>query len=29
VPVGQDELSTANYSMFTPPDPQTGTCNTQ
>lgn len=29
VPLGQDELSTANYSMFTPPDPQTGTCNTQ
>ncbi len=28
-PVGQDEFSTANYSMFTPPDPQTGTCNTQ
>lgn len=29
VPVGQDELSTASNSMFTPPDPKTGTCNTQ
>lgn len=27
-PQGQDEFSTANYSMFTPADPQTGTCNT-
>ncbi|MDO8285804.1 MAG: hypothetical protein Q7T69_12425 [Rhodoferax sp.] len=29
VPVGHDELSTASYSMFTPPDPKSGTCNTQ
>ena len=29
VPNGQDEFSTANYSMFTPADPTTGTCNTQ
>ena len=30
VPLGQDEFSTANYSMFTPPtDPNNGTCNTQ
>lgn len=29
VPVGHDELSTASNSMFTPPDPKTGTCNTQ
>lgn len=28
-PLGQDEFSTASYSMFTPPDPQAGTCNTQ
>jgi hypothetical protein len=28
-PNGQDEFSTATYSMFTPPDPATGTCNTQ
>ena len=28
-PKGQDEFSTATYSMFTPPDPVTGTCNTQ
>jgi hypothetical protein len=28
-PVGQDELSTATYNMFTPPDPKAGTCNTQ
>jgi hypothetical protein len=28
-PDGQDEFSTATYSMFTPPDPDTGTCNTQ
>lgn len=28
-PVGQDEFSTANYSMFTPADPKIGTCNTQ
>ena len=28
-PLGQDEFSTATYSMFTPADPQTGTCNTQ
>ena len=26
---GQDEFSTATYVMFTPPDPMTGTCNTQ
>ncbi len=29
VPKGQDEFSTANYSMFTPADPKTGACNTQ
>jgi hypothetical protein len=29
VPQGQDEFSTASYSMFTPANPQTGTCNTQ
>ncbi len=29
VPQGQDEFSTANYSMFTPADPQNGACNTQ
>ena len=28
-PNGQDEFSTATFSMFTPPDPNTGTCNTQ
>jgi hypothetical protein len=28
-PLGQDEFSTATYSMFTPPDPKVGTCNTQ
>jgi hypothetical protein len=28
-PAGQDEFSTATYSMFTPADPATGTCNTQ
>ena len=28
-PLGQDEFSTATYSMFTPADPKTGTCNTQ
>ena len=28
-PQGQDEFSTATYSMFTPADPKTGTCNTQ
>lgn len=28
-PDGQDEFSTATYTMFTPPDPATGTCNTQ
>jgi hypothetical protein len=27
-PTGQDEFSTATYSMFTPADPVTGTCNT-
>lgn len=27
-PQGQDEFSTATYSMFTPADPKTGTCNT-
>jgi len=27
-PQGQDEFSTATYSMFTPADPATGTCNT-
>lgn len=27
-PVGQDEFSPATYSMFTPADPATGTCNT-
>jgi hypothetical protein len=26
-PQGQDEFSTATYSMFTPPDPQIGACN--
>lgn len=28
-PQGQDEFSTATYSMFTPADPNAGTCNTQ
>jgi hypothetical protein len=28
-PQGQDEFSTATYSMFTPADPKAGTCNTQ
>ena len=28
-PLGQDEFSTASYTMFTPADPNTGTCNTQ
>jgi len=28
VPLGQDEFSTATYNMFTPPDPNAGTCNT-
>jgi hypothetical protein len=28
-PLGQDEFSAASYSMFTPPDPKAGTCNTQ
>ena len=28
-PQGQDEFSIAGDSMFTPPDPVTGTCNTQ
>ena len=28
-PQGQDEFSTATYSMFTPADPKLGTCNTQ
>jgi hypothetical protein len=28
-PQGQDEFSTATYGMFTPADPNTGTCNTQ
>jgi len=29
VPLGQDEFSAAAYGMFTPSDPNTGTCNTQ
>jgi ADP-ribosylglycohydrolase len=29
VPQGQDEFSTASYSMFTPGDPNSGSCNTQ
>jgi hypothetical protein len=29
VPQGQDEFSTAANSMFTPADPNTGTCNSQ
>jgi hypothetical protein len=28
-PQGQDEFSTSTYTMFTPNDPATGTCNTQ
>jgi hypothetical protein len=28
-PLGQDEFSPATYSMFTPADPNAGTCNTQ
>jgi hypothetical protein len=28
-PEGQDEFSTSAASMFTPPDPTTGTCNTE
>jgi len=28
-PLGQDEFSTATYNMFTPADPNAGTCNTQ
>src|SRR5262249_30644797 len=28
-PQGQDEFSTATYNMFTPADPNAGTCNTQ
>jgi hypothetical protein len=27
-PLGQDEFSTANDTMFTPADPRTGACNT-
>jgi hypothetical protein len=29
MPQGQDEFSNASDSMFTPPNPATGTCNTQ
>jgi len=29
MPQGQDEFSSAANSMFTPPDPNVGTCNTQ
>ena len=29
VPNGQNEFSSSSYSMFTPADPATGTCNTQ
>lgn len=29
MPQGQDEFSNAAAAMFTPPDPNTGTCNTQ
>jgi hypothetical protein len=29
MPQGQDEFSSAAAAMFTPPDPTTGTCNTQ
>lgn len=28
-PQGHDEFSTATYGMFTPPDPATGSCNTE
>jgi hypothetical protein len=28
-PLGQDEFSSVSYSMFTPADPVSGTCNTQ
>ena len=28
-PSGADEFSTATYTLFTPADPKTGTCNTQ
>jgi hypothetical protein len=28
-PMGQDEFSPATYGMFTPADPNAGTCNTQ
>jgi hypothetical protein len=28
-PRDQDEFSPATYGMFTPPDPNTGTCRTQ
>jgi hypothetical protein len=28
-PTGQDEFSSATFGMFTPADPNTGTCNTQ
>jgi hypothetical protein len=28
MPQGQDEFSSAAASMFTPADPETGTCNT-
>ena len=29
MPQGQDEFSSAANGMFTPADPNTGTCNTQ
>ena len=29
VPAGQDEFSSAANVMFTPPDPTTGSCNSQ
>jgi len=29
MPQGQDEFSSAADSMFTPPNPATGACNTQ
>ena len=29
VPAGQDEFSSASAALFTPADPNTGTCNTQ
>ncbi len=29
MPAGQDEFSSAANSMFTPPDPETGACNTE